>query len=100
MDDLLVLLVELRIQVANRLPSVLIHKRDQARPERRNGACSTKHDALPIDVDIVTCLGIGIPCDIRHPATDMMARIDRRRDSCIGLPGWKGEEIADATTSG
>src|SRR5260221_1955445 len=98
--ELLVILVELRIQVANRLPSLLIHKRDQARPERRNGACSTKHDALPIDIDIVTCLGIGIPCDIRHPATDMMVRICRRRYSCIGLPGGKGEEITDATTCG
>src|SRR5438552_1470204 len=73
LDEPLVILIERGIQVAIRMPSLLIHDRDQARPERCNGAGSTKHVSLLVFVDPVTRLGIGISSDIRHPSTDTMA---------------------------
>ena len=98
LHKLWVVLIENGIQIPNGLPSFLVHERDQACPERRNGTGSTERRALSIDVDLIACCRIGITCNIRHPASDTLVRIFRWWYVCIGLPCRQVEEIAYATT--
>src|SRR5713226_6191316 len=92
-------LVEKRMQVANCSPSLLIQQSDQTGPQWGNGAGTANRSALPVDVDQVARLGIGIPCNIRYASPNMLV-IDRWGDMRICLPRWKAKDITDTATCG
>jgi hypothetical protein len=79
------LVVEQRVEEADRLGQGLVDQRDQAGVERRDGARSTNDRRPAVDQHLVACLRIGVAGYVRHAAPGLAARVCRWRDARLGL---------------
>src|SRR5579884_2288099 len=81
--------IQLRLQQAERLAAALREPADQSGPQWCYRARAADDAGLPIDVDLITGLRVGVAGDVRHTPA-------RRRNARIRLPARHGERRRDA----
>jgi hypothetical protein len=87
------LVVQVRIEIANRRADHLIEQRNQARPQRSDRAGSTHHELRAIRLHQIAGLRIGMPGNVGH-ATTGASRICGRRH--LGICLVRGKRVAES----